>query len=48
MSLSGCGAAKEVTSADGGWRILFSLAAQRPVAAEFLRSPAGRTRRAKS
>jgi hypothetical protein len=29
--------ANEVTSADGGWRVLFAFAAQWPAAAEFLR-----------
>jgi hypothetical protein len=28
----------EVTSADGGWRVLFAFLAQWPAAAEFLRS----------
>jgi len=27
----------EVTSADGGWRVLFAYVAQWPAAAEFLR-----------
>ena len=27
----------EVTSADGGWRVLFAFIAQWPAAAEFLR-----------
>ena len=30
-------APNEVTSADGGWRVLFALVAQWPAAAEFLR-----------
>jgi hypothetical protein len=29
--------ANEVTSADGGWRVLFAFVAHRPAAAEFLR-----------
>jgi hypothetical protein len=29
----------EVTSADGGWRVLFAIAAQWPAAADFSRSP---------
>ena len=29
--------ANEVTSADGGWRVLFAFVAQWPAAAEFLR-----------
>jgi hypothetical protein len=32
--------ANQVTSADGGWRVLFAFAAKWPVAAEFLRSAA--------
>jgi hypothetical protein len=28
----------EVTSADGGWRVLFAFVAQWPAAAEFFRS----------
>ena len=27
----------EITSADGGWRVLFAFVAQWPAAAEFLR-----------
>jgi hypothetical protein len=30
-------AANEVTSADGGWRVLFAFLAHWPAAAEFLR-----------
>ena len=29
--------ANEVTSADGGWRVLFAFVAQWPAAAEFFR-----------
>jgi hypothetical protein len=31
----------EVTSADGGWCVLFAFVAQWPAAAEFLRSAEG-------
>jgi hypothetical protein len=30
--------ANEITTADGGWRVLFAFVAQGPAAAEFLRS----------
>jgi hypothetical protein len=33
----------KVTSADGGWRVLFAFFAQWPAAAEFLRSAPTRT-----
>jgi len=31
------GRANEITSAEGGWRVLFAFVAQRPATAEFLR-----------
>ncbi len=31
--------ANQITSADGGWRVLSAFAAQWPAAAEFLRQP---------
>ncbi len=38
--VEGCGMVtpNEVTSADGGWRVLFTIVAQPPATAEFLRS----------
>ena len=35
--MSVIGTPNEVTSADGGWRVLFAFVAQWPAAAEFLR-----------
>lgn len=37
MGVQGALVLNEVTSRDGGWRVLFAFGAQWPVTAEFLR-----------